>query len=693
LGVRGGSFATAARVGNDRLPMMRKTIEKVSSRAAVARIDAEAAVPRAQVFTQELARLGIEDPHAAVVPADVHVATGAPWRHCVVRLRDLEEAVEVYDTHGMSVVAEGLNRQRQQRRALFGNAEGDAVLDLRCDLPRRQGARAAGVGQALQHHPRRSGQSALAARATGVDQLADVQLPDRVLDEPREVALLALACRSSAKPLLRIGVAERSLSLRILRGIKGIPCPGLLVCRIAMTPAEPQRPAPLPPALSPLARLARSEAFPGVLVVSCALLAILIANSPWSEAWNHVWHTELALRVGDVTIAKSVAHWINDGLMVLFFYFVGLEIKHEVLDGQLRTFREAVLPVAAAAGGMFLPAAVFAIVVAAHGDVASARGWGIPMATDIAFALGVLALLGRRVPPSLKVFLATLAIVDDLGAVLVIAVFYTAEISWAHLGVGVLVLLVSYACNRVGVRRTWPYVVLGLALWILFLGSGVHATIAGVALALTVPARRALDEREFTRRGRLLLDEFDRVGEPDPLTNAQQLEVVQELQRHASDVQAPLQRMKHALHPLIAHLIVPLFALANAGVDLRGDLGETLVHPAAHGVFLGLVLGKPAGVLLATWAARRAFGSPLPDRTTWRHVHGVAWLAGIGFTMSLFIDSLAFASAPSAFAASKIAILAASLLAGVIGYFVLRGAREVAPRQTVGDDDGVAVRA
>jgi Na+:H+ antiporter, NhaA family len=386
-----------------------------------------------------------------------------------------------------------------------------------------------------------------------------------------------------------------------------------------------------------------------VLVVSCALFAILIANSPWSEAWNHVWHTELALRVGDVTIAKSVAHWINDGLMVLFFYFVGLEIKHEVLDGQLRTFRQAVLPVAAAAGGMFLPAAVFAIVVAAHGDAASARGWGIPMATDIAFALGVLALLGRRVPPSLKVFLATLAIVDDLGAVLVIAVFYTAEISWAHLGVGVLVLLVSYACNRVGVRRTWPYVVLGLALWILFLGSGAHATIAGVALALTVPARRALDEREFTRRGRLLLDEFDRVGEPDPLTNAQQLEVVQELQRHASDVQAPLQRMKHALHPLIAHLIVPLFALANAGVDLRGDLGETLVHPAAHGVFLGLVLGKPAGVLLATWAARRAFGSPLPDRTTWRHVHGVAWLAGIGFTMSLFIDSLAFASAPSAF--------------------------------------------
>jgi NhaA family Na+:H+ antiporter len=434
-----------------------------------------------------------------------------------------------------------------------------------------------------------------------------------------------------------------------------------------------------PPQLSPLARMVRSEIFPGVLLVACALLAIAIANSPLAEPWAHLWHTELALRFGERALVKSLAHWINDGLMVLFFFFVGLELKHEALDGQLRSVRQAMLPVAAAIGGMLVPAGLYAAIVLAHGTPEAARGWGIPMATDIAFALGVLALLGRRVPSSLKVFLASLAIADDLGAVLVIAIFYTSEISWQYLAYGGAVLAVSYASNRLGIRRTWPYVAYGLVLWVLFLGSGVHATIAGVALALTVPARRALDEREFTARGRLLLDEFDRVGDPDPLTNAEQLELVHELQRHASDVQAPLQRMEHALQPLIAHFIVPVFALANAGVDLRSGLGEAAQHPAAHGVFAGLCIGKPLGVLLATWLAVRLFKSPLPPQTTWRHIHGVAWLAGIGFTMSLFIDSLAFAELPPAFHASKIAILAASLIAGVVGFVVLRRASASLP--------------
>ncbi len=437
--------------------------------------------------------------------------------------------------------------------------------------------------------------------------------------------------------------------------------------------------------LSPLARLVRSEVFPGLLLIACALLAIVAANSPWAGPWHDLWHTEIALGIGAHTIAKSAVHWINDGLMVLFFFFVGLEIKHEALDGQLRTLRAAILPVAAALGGMLVPAAVYVAVVLAHDAPELTRGWGIPMATDIAFALGVLALLGSRAPPAAKVFLASLAIADDLGAVLVIAMFYTDEISWQHLGFGVVVLAVSYACNRAGVRKTWPYVVLGLTLWALFLGSGVHATIAGVGLALTVPARRALDEREFTRRGRLLLDEFDRVGEPDPLTNPQQLELVHELQQHAADVQAPLQRMEHALHPLIVHAIVPVFALANAGVDLRDGLTDALTHPAAHGVFLGLLLGKPGGVLLAVWLARRAFRSQLPPQTTWRHMHGLAWLAGIGFTMSLFVDGLAFAALPQAFAASKVAILVASAVAGVIGFTILRGATAVPPEPTGAD--------
>jgi Na+:H+ antiporter, NhaA family len=423
---------------------------------------------------------------------------------------------------------------------------------------------------------------------------------------------------------------------------------------------------------SPLARMVRSEAFPGVLLVACAIAAIAIANSPWADGWAHLWHTELALRLGEREIAKSAAHWINDGLMVLFFFFVGLEIKHEALDGQLRTLRQAALPVAAALGGMALPAALYAAVVAAHGASSAAAGWGIPMATDIAFALGVLALLGRRIPPALKVLLASLAIADDIGAVLVIAIFYTAEISWTYLGFGAVVLVSSFACNRCGCRQTWPYVVHGLVLWAALLGSGVHATIAGVALALTVPARRALDEREFTRRGRRLLDEFERVGEPDPLTNSQQLEVVHELQRHATDVQAPLQRMAHALHPLMAYCVVPVFALANAGVELRSGLGPALAHPAAHGVLAGLLVGKPVGILVATWLAARLLRCPLPPGITWRHVHGVAWLAGIGFTMALFLDSLAFASEPAAFDAAKVAILLASAIAGLVGFALLR---------------------
>ena len=430
-------------------------------------------------------------------------------------------------------------------------------------------------------------------------------------------------------------------------------------------------PRPTRGRLSPLCDLVRSEAFPGLLLVGCSLLAFVLANSGWSESWHHAWHTDLAVRLGERTIHQSLSHWISDGLMVLFFFFIGLEVKHEVLDGQLRSWRQASLPVAAALGGMIVPAGVYAAVVWLHGDREAYAGWGIPMATDIAFALGLLALLGKRVPPGLKVFLASLAIADDIGAVIVIAVFYTHEIAWPFLGGGALVLIVSYATNRLGVRKTWPYVVYGLVLWSMLLQSGVHATIAGVALAFTIPARRRLDEKEFSERGRRLLDEFDRVADPTPLTNPEQLDVVHRLQRHAEDVQAPLQRMEHGLRPLIAHAIVPVFALANAGVDVRTGLDAAVSHPAAQGVFLGLLVGKAAGVLAASWLCHRWLGSPLPDGTTWRHLHGAAWLAGIGFTMSLFVNGLAFPAGGS-FQAAKIAILAASLVAGAVGFAILR---------------------
>ncbi len=427
---------------------------------------------------------------------------------------------------------------------------------------------------------------------------------------------------------------------------------------------------PADESLSPLARMVRSEAFPGVLLIACTLFAFAAANSPWSAGWQHLWHIDLSVRFGEFAIERSLAHWINDGLMVLFFFFIGLEIKQEVLDGQLQSLRQAALPIAAALGGMVVPAGIYAAIAGSTPHAAS--GWGIPMATDIAFALGVLALLGRRVPVGLKVFLASLAIADDLGAVLVIAVFYTDHISWPHLGVGAAVLLASFATSRLGVRKTWPFVIYGLLMWGVFLPSGVHATIAGVLLAFTIPARRRLDEVEFSRRGRQLLDEFDHVGDPDPLTNARQLAVLQQLQRHTTDVQAPLQRMMQGLHPLIAHLIVPVFALANAGVEVAGGLAATAAEPAAQGVLFGLLLGKPAGVLLATLLAQRALRCDLPAGVSWRHVHGAAWLAGIGFTMSLFVNSLAFPADSPSYRAAKVAVLAASFLAGGIGYLLLR---------------------
>jgi len=421
--------------------------------------------------------------------------------------------------------------------------------------------------------------------------------------------------------------------------------------------------------------MVRSKAFPSILLIACTALAITVANSGWSDAWSHLWHTTFSIQVGEVGLEKSLAHWLSDGLMVVFFFFVGLEIKHEVLDGELQSMRQAILPIAAALGGMIAPAGIYAVTVWLHGNAAAARGWGIPMATDIAFALGVLALLGKRVPPGLKVFLATLAIADDLGAVLVIAVFYTKQITWGYLALGALVLGVSWLCNRLGVRRTWPYVVFGLLIWATFLQSGVHATIAGVALAMTVPARRALDEREFSRRGRLLLDEFDATADPTPRTNAAQLVTVHELAEHAQAVQAPLQRMVHGLHPFVGHFVVPVFALANAGVVVGEAVGDTIRHAAAQGVFLGLLLGKPVGVLLASWLACRLFGSSLPANTTWRHVTGASFLAGIGFTMSLFLNGLAFPGEPASLDAAKLAVLAASLCAGVIGFAILRTSR------------------
>ncbi|MDP9378626.1 MAG: Na+/H+ antiporter NhaA [Chloroflexota bacterium] len=431
---------------------------------------------------------------------------------------------------------------------------------------------------------------------------------------------------------------------------------------------QPQH--PIRRVLYPISEFMHEEASGGIVLMLCAIAALIWANSPWADAYTSLWQTRVTIGPEGYDISKDLLHWINDGLMAVFFFVVGLEIKREVLVGELASLRQAALPIAAALGGMVVPALIYlSLNLAGEG----ASGWGVPMATDIAFALGVLALLGRRTPTSLKVFLTALAIVDDLGAVLVIALFYTAEVSWAALGAAAVFLAILTAINRLDVRHPVPYALLGIGLWVAFLKSGMHATIAGVLLAMMIPARTRVDTGEFVQRARELLDEFDRSGEEGAniLTNAGQQAAVEELEAACEQVQTPMQRLEHSLHPWVAFGIVPLFALANAGVALGGDLGAALTEPVTLGVIAGLVLGKQVGITLFAWLVVRTGVTDLPSDISWRHVYGAGWLAGIGFTMSLFISSLAFGEGPLLNTA-KVGILAASLLSGMVGWTIIR---------------------
>ena len=431
-------------------------------------------------------------------------------------------------------------------------------------------------------------------------------------------------------------------------------------------------------ALRPFQDFAHRESSSGLLLLTCTAVALVWANSPWRDAYTNLWEIPITVGFGRYGIRESLHHWINDGLMAVFFFLVGLEIKREMLVGELASMRRAALPLAAALGGMLVPALLY---VAVNGSGPGARGWGIPMATDIAFALGVLALLGPRIPLTLKIFLTALAIVDDIGAVLVIALFYTADLSViALLWAGVLFVLLL-ACNGAGVRHPAPYTLLGVGLWLAFLQSGVHATVAGVLLAFTIPARTRIDANEFLVRSRRALSRFAAAGVAgaNVLTSKTHQEALLALEGAAEAAQAPLQKLEDKLHGSVAFGIMPLFALANAGVPLSGG-AQALGNPVGLGIILGLVLGKPLGITLFAWLATKVGVAERPSDTSWGMLHGASWLGGIGFTMSLFIAGLALESA-ALLTQAKLGILTASLFAGAMGWLLLRRAAPIIKRE------------
>jgi NhaA family Na+:H+ antiporter len=407
---------------------------------------------------------------------------------------------------------------------------------------------------------------------------------------------------------------------------------------------------------------ARIEASGGVVLLICTILALLWANSAWAESYFHLWETNLGISIGGLSFEHSLYHWVNDGLMVIFFFVVGLEIKREVTTGELRDIKRAMLPIMAAIGGMVVPAAIY-LLFNAGGP--GEPGWGIPMATDIAFTLGILALLGSRAPFSLKVFFTALAIVDDLAAVLVIAIFYTSEIAWFSLLIAGIILIVLFALNRARIYSPLPYAILGIALWLAFIESGVHPTIAGVLLAITIPTRSPPEIGALLAQCVSVLNEFDTSVSGAAQTGNRHQVAAKTLESVADRMQSPAQRLEHGLHPWTTYVILPIFALANAGVSFSG--GENLFSPVSIGVILGLVIGKPLGVTLFSWIAVKSGLARLPAFISWRQLFSASWLAGIGFTMSLFIAGAAFIDI-NLLNNAKIGILVASLVAAVAGY-------------------------
>lgn len=422
----------------------------------------------------------------------------------------------------------------------------------------------------------------------------------------------------------------------------------------------------------PIQYFMNQEKSGGIVLAVSVLIALILANSPLKDEYLTFLHYKLGFIFnGQPFLNFTLEHWINDGLMSMFFFVVGLELKREFIGGELRDIRKVIMPVVAAVFGMLFPAAIYLML---NIGTAQTGGWGIPMATDIAFALAVIYLLGNRVPTPIKVFLTTLAIVDDLGSVLVIALFYTSEISIASIGLGVLFLAIMMIANKMGVKNVLFYGLLGIGgVWIAFLMSGVHATIAAVLAAFMIPADAKLSEEVFLKRMRRKAQLFEEADTNDVMTlEPKQVEIISQMEDDSRDAVPPLQRLEHSMHPLVSFVIMPIFALGNAGVCfLDMELGVLFSNNIALGVMLGLLLGKPIGIVCAVWTVEKLGLAKRSDSSTWQRVIGIGFLASIGFTMSMFVTMLAFKD-PVYHMQAKVGIFAASLLGGVIGYQMLK---------------------
>jgi len=424
----------------------------------------------------------------------------------------------------------------------------------------------------------------------------------------------------------------------------------------------------------PIIQFIQKSTFSSILLFFTAFMALVLANTPAHGVIEQILGQKIGFSIGDFKVYKSLNLWINDGLMSIFFFVVGLELKREIIAGELSNPKNIVMPIMGAIGGMVLPATIY-LAINWTGDPSALKGWGIPMATDIAFALGVLYLLGPKVPIQLKVFLTALAIIDDLGAVIVVALFYTSELTISNLLIGAGILGVMFMLNRFGVRHVLIYAVLGIGgVWLAFLLSGVHATIAAVLAAFSIPATRAIDKEEYIRTLRNLKLDFEKAKSEEKdeyLLSADEENIIGEIRRISDEAISPLQRLEHSMHSFVLYIVMPIFALANGGVVIGANWLEMLTSTVSLGVIFGLVGGKFLGIMGMCLLGMKLGWFSMPNNMNLRMLSGVSLLAAIGFTMALFINSLAFED-PAYLEQAKLGILVGSLLAGTAGYLILK---------------------